>query len=433
MASSLSWRQTLPLLFACFGPNAQSSAQPPAAGEGVVAVATAASTAESAPRPRHDYSRFSDGPRRVPESRGASLARAERLELGTRATASRLLHRPARERWVEAAGGRSVGPLAWPVEQGRFGRGFGFVRRRRPDVRHDGVDIVAAEGSVVRAAAPGIVAYSDNGVRGFGNLVMIVHPNGWVTFYAHLFRATVQPGWRVRAGERIGFVGNTGISRGPHLHFELRRGGHPINPLPHFEGRPWIDAYREWQADRQSGEYAAPELPTGTLPPESTTASPPASPLSSTSTIPEFEGVRALLDHGAASETLEALPGRHFRTLLWPTRGGALDVPYSRRRRGLRISTEGGAPVRAAADGRVVHAGEGLRGVGGAVVLLHPNGWITVYGSTDVIHVEVGDDVLRGEWVATTGENEDESAHLYFQLRRDGAILDPSGLLVGVP
>ena len=130
---------------------------------------------------RHDYSRFSDGPRRVPAPRGASATRAAALGLGTKMAASRLFHGRPDPRWVEAAGGSMPEHLQWPVELGRFGRGFGFVRVTRPDLRHDGVDIVADEGSTIRAVADGIVAYSDNGVRGFGNLVLIVHPNGWVS------------------------------------------------------------------------------------------------------------------------------------------------------------------------------------------------------------------------------------------------------------
>ncbi|MFW5921159.1 MAG: M23 family metallopeptidase, partial [Polyangiales bacterium] len=182
--------------------------------------------------PEWDYSRFRDGPRRVPEPRGASLERAEALGLGTRRAANRLLTRRPKEGWRMAARGRVSDELAWPVPEGHFGRGFGHVRHRRPDLRHDGVDIVAEEGAVIRAVADGIVAYSDNGIRGFGNCLLIVHPNGWVSLYAHNFRNTVQAGWRVERGERIGFVGHTGIARGPHLHFELRVDGRPVDPTP---------------------------------------------------------------------------------------------------------------------------------------------------------------------------------------------------------
>lgn len=182
--------------------------------------------------------RWSDGPRRVPTPRGASKARAERLGLGTRECAFRLLHQRPDPAWVAAAHGRRPSRLLWPVDHGRWVRGFGYVRTTRPDLLHAGVDIAAEPGSVVRAAADGIVAYSDNGVRGYGNLVLVVHPNGWVTLYAHNARTTVPAGYRVRRGERIALVGATGIARGAHLHFELRENGRAIDPVALFDGGP---------------------------------------------------------------------------------------------------------------------------------------------------------------------------------------------------
>jgi murein DD-endopeptidase MepM/ murein hydrolase activator NlpD len=182
--------------------------------------------------------RWSDGPRDVPRPRGASAERARALGLGTRETATHLLTRPPEARWVAAARGRKGRPLLWPVDGARFGRGFGFVRRERTDLPHRGIDVAGAPGAPVRAVGDGIVAYSDNGVRGFGNCVMIVHPDGLVSLYAHLARATVQAGWRVTRGERIGLVGATGIARGPHLHFELREQGRVVDPEPRFAAIP---------------------------------------------------------------------------------------------------------------------------------------------------------------------------------------------------
>lgn len=183
---------------------------------------------------RHDYSRYKDGPRWVPTARGASLARAQHLGLGTLDTAKALLRHAPEARWVKAASGRVERPFFWPVDEGRFGRGFGFTRRERTDLKHRGVDIVAETGQPVRAVADGIVAYSDNGIRGFGNCVILIHPDGLVSLYAHNTRTTVQAGYRVKRGERIALVGATGIARGPHLHFELRKGGRTIDPRPYF-------------------------------------------------------------------------------------------------------------------------------------------------------------------------------------------------------
>lgn len=376
------------------------------------------------PSPSPDYSRFSDGPRRVPEPRGASKARAEALGLGTRLTASRLLHGRPDPRWVEAAGGAVGEHLLWPVELGRFGRGFGYVRIRRPDIRHDGVDIVADEGSVIRAVADGIVAYSDNGVRGFGNMVMIVHPNGWASIYAHCYRTTVQPGWRVRRGERIGFVGNTGISRGPHLHFELRVDGRAVNPLPHFDGRPWIDAYRRWRQLRAEGSYEPPTDHTRPdLPPDRGPTTRRTAAASRQADFGTVGHLRAMLRRGPRPEEIAEVEGAHYRNLLWPVRGGE-----RARREGRGLNVYGQAnPVRAVADGLVVYVGDELRGMGQAVGVLHANGWISLYGQAAEVFVEVGQQVQRGEWIARMGD------HLHFQLRAEGRALDPVPLLVRVP
>ena len=186
---------------------------------------------------RYDYSRFSNGPRQVPRPRGASLRRARALGIGgLQATRKLLRSRPSAE-LLAAVRGLPPRDLLWPVVDGRWGRGFGYTRKRRKDLRHNGVDIGADAGSTVRAAADGLVVYSDNTLRGLGNAVVILHPNGWTTMYAHNQRNTVQPGWRVVRGERIALVGQTGIARGPHLHFELRKNGRLHDPARLLVGR----------------------------------------------------------------------------------------------------------------------------------------------------------------------------------------------------
>ncbi len=178
------------------------------------------------------------GKRDVPKPRGSSLRRAEMLELGTHRAASLLLRRAPSKRWQRVARrGRRVKKLLWPVRGGRLGRGYGFTREENTHIKHKGIDIKASEGAVVRAAADGIVAYSDNTVCGYGNAIIIIHPNGWVTLYAHNKKNTVQAGWKVTRGERIGFVGATGKARGAHLHFELRERGRAADPIPHMVGR----------------------------------------------------------------------------------------------------------------------------------------------------------------------------------------------------
>ncbi|MBC7222518.1 M23 family metallopeptidase [Candidatus Bipolaricaulota bacterium] len=96
---------------------------------------------------------------------------------------------------------------------------------------HTGIDIAVPEGTPVRAAAGGTVTFS-GWQEGFGLLVVIDHENGYETYYGHLSRLLVAPGQSVSAGEIIALSGNTGLSTGPHLHFEVRYLGTPVDPRP---------------------------------------------------------------------------------------------------------------------------------------------------------------------------------------------------------
>lgn len=99
---------------------------------------------------------------------------------------------------------------------------------------HPGVDLAIAAGSPVYAAKPGTVIKA--GVAGsYGNLIIVQHENGISTRYAHLSRFNVKQGDKVNAGQRIGSVGSTGNSTGPHLHFEIRVNNKPIDPLPRLD------------------------------------------------------------------------------------------------------------------------------------------------------------------------------------------------------
>ncbi len=116
-------------------------------------------------------------------------------------------------------------PLAWPLKGVLYGR-YG-VRAGR---RHDGIDIAAPEGTAVGAAAEGTVIYAGE-QAGYGAIVIIRHDGGLVTLYAHASRVLVEEGARVRRGQAIARVGQTGKTSGPHLHFEVRDGTRPRNPL----------------------------------------------------------------------------------------------------------------------------------------------------------------------------------------------------------
>ena len=99
-----------------------------------------------------------------------------------------------------------------------------------------GINIDAPEGSAVRAAENGTVIYVGSGVEGYGNLVLIRHPNGYVSAYAHLKATTVNKGDAVSRGDSIGAVGMTGSVSRPQLHFELRQGATPVDPVPLLAG-----------------------------------------------------------------------------------------------------------------------------------------------------------------------------------------------------
>ncbi|GAF27404.1 membrane proteins related to metalloendopeptidases [Moorella thermoacetica Y72] len=99
---------------------------------------------------------------------------------------------------------------------------------------HTGVDIAAPMGTPVHAAADGVVAVA-GWMGNFGNAVYIQHAGDMVTIYAHLSQIAVQRGQQVKAGEVIAYSGSTGKSTGPHLHFEVRLHGQPVNPINYFK------------------------------------------------------------------------------------------------------------------------------------------------------------------------------------------------------
>lgn len=121
--------------------------------------------------------------------------------------------------------------LRWPVV-GKVVGGFG----PRPDGTHnDGVNLAAPMGTDVHAAESGVVAYAGDELKGYGNLVLIRHDNGWVTAYAHADEILVKRGDRIRRGQVIAKVGRTGQVDQPQLHFELRQGQKPVDPSPFME------------------------------------------------------------------------------------------------------------------------------------------------------------------------------------------------------
>jgi murein DD-endopeptidase MepM/ murein hydrolase activator NlpD len=96
---------------------------------------------------------------------------------------------------------------------------------------HNGLDFDGDFGSPIYAADSGVIVYSGWSDRGYGNIIVVDHDRGWLTFYAHLMDGTMLPcGTNVQKGELIASMGSTGNSTGPHLHFEMRLDGQPVNP-----------------------------------------------------------------------------------------------------------------------------------------------------------------------------------------------------------
>ena len=128
-----------------------------------------------------------------------------------------------------------------------------FGSRAHPILRlfrfHRGVDIAAPSGTPILAAADGrVIADGWNG--GHGQQVRILHHNGLETSYSHMSAIAAHAGTSVRKGQVIGFVGSSGLSTGPHLHFEVRRGGQPIDPMAaNLDAPSQLDS-------RQRGEIA---------------------------------------------------------------------------------------------------------------------------------------------------------------------------------
>ncbi|MNK50543.1 Murein DD-endopeptidase MepM [compost metagenome] len=126
-------------------------------------------------------------------------------------------------------------PQVNPLPEGRLSSDFG-VRSVDPvsgeakaNGHHNGYDLAASMGTPIRASKAGKVAFAGR-KGGYGKSVILEHPGGWSTLYGHASRLAVEEGQEVNAGEVVAYVGSTGHSTGPHLHYELRYRGKPVDP-----------------------------------------------------------------------------------------------------------------------------------------------------------------------------------------------------------
>lgn len=153
----------------------------------------------------------------------------------------RIVHAPAPGQ-RGSGGSKKGGSERWadPVRDARLTSRFGpriDPITGEPGRMHRGIDFAAPAGTPVLATARGTVVLAGWCSRGTGNCVVIDHGDGWRSQYFHLSRVDVAPGAEVRQGERVGALGSTGRSTGPHLHFQIGRGREALDPLHHL-GRP---------------------------------------------------------------------------------------------------------------------------------------------------------------------------------------------------
>lgn len=188
---------------------------------------------------RPAYSSQERGPAYAPYEQGPAYAPPAHVDVHPLSEPGSTTHAKAPPPWHEQSSNRDErGTLqtasaeaaridfAWPL-RGRVISEFGS---KVSGERNDGINIAATWGAPIHAAANGTVTYAGNGLKGYGNLVLIRHADGYVTAYAHADTLAVSKGDIVSQGEVIGYAGATGGAAEPQLHFEIRHGTTPVNP-----------------------------------------------------------------------------------------------------------------------------------------------------------------------------------------------------------
>jgi len=181
-------------------------------------------------------SRTNASPREVPAAgtKTASLQKPQVASAGPDQTAS--VVSPAVEKSAPTAAAKPAAEVIpsfrWPVKA-RIITGFGPKTNGQ---QNDGINLAVPEGTPIKAAEDGVVAYAGNELKGYGNLVLLRHPNGYVTAYAHAKELMVKRGDEVKRGQMIAKSGQTGNVDAPQLHFEVRKGPAPIDPVPLLSG-----------------------------------------------------------------------------------------------------------------------------------------------------------------------------------------------------
>ena len=179
-----------------------------------------------------------DDPRKAkaePE-KTAKAEKAEKQEKSTKTAATAKSSEPAPDTTASLSPQQPAEPAAaaefrWPA-RGHIVQSFG----EKGGVKSDGINIALPEGTPVKAAESGVVAYAGNELKGYGNLVLIRHDNGFVSAYANNGDIKVKKGDVIRRGQVVATSGQTGNVTSPQLHFELRKGSTPVDPMQYLSG-----------------------------------------------------------------------------------------------------------------------------------------------------------------------------------------------------
>ena len=198
-------------------PGAKTAAAAPVAQPAAVAVAAAPAAAPLA-SPVTKVAAATAGPQQT-----AHLAQAT----------AKMDDAPAAETPVKASEATGALPtFRWPV-RGKVITAYGAKANGKAN---DGINLAVPEGTPVKAAEDGVVAYSGNELKGYGNLVLVRHSNGYVTAYAHASELLVKRGDTIKRGQVIAKSGQSGEVGSPQLHFEIRKGSSPVDPLQFLNG-----------------------------------------------------------------------------------------------------------------------------------------------------------------------------------------------------
>jgi murein DD-endopeptidase MepM/ murein hydrolase activator NlpD len=161
------------------------------------------------------------------------IAAAEPVQKARLAQATTTPEEAAPEQPVKAADATGALPtFRWPV-RGRVITTYGAKTNGK---QNDGINVAVPEGTPVKAAEDGVVAYSGNELKGYGNLILVRHSNGYVTAYAHASELMVKRGETIKRGQIIAKSGQSGEVGSPQLHFEIRKGSSPVDPLQFLNG-----------------------------------------------------------------------------------------------------------------------------------------------------------------------------------------------------